>query len=94
MKKKEKIAAKFEETWNLPKDILSNAPIIRMYGGYDLYVENFRGILEYTECSICLQCFGYKMHIKGKRLYIPYYGLKEIMIKGCMEQITLIHENC
>lgn len=94
MKKKEKIVRPVEDLWNLPKDILSNAPIIRMNGGYDISVENFRYILEYTECFICLQCYGFKLYIKGKRLYIPYYGCKDILIKGHLEQVTLQYESC
>lgn len=94
LKKREKFTKQIEDVWSLPKDILSNAPIIRMYGGFNLSVENFRGILEYSDKLICLQCYEYKLYVRGKRLYIPYFGFKEILIKGYVEQISLQHESC
>ena len=34
---------------NLPKDVVLGVPILTLTGHYEVNIENYRGILEYTE---------------------------------------------
>lgn len=65
-----------------PRDVLTGVPILTSMGGDELTVENFRGIIEYTECLIRFQskCGQYK--ISGCGLTIEYYSENEMKIKG------------
>ena len=79
--KKEKIA----DYLQLPKDIVLGASIITALGNHELWIENFKGIIDYTEESILLQGKKYRILIKGKGLkfyifspvteYFPLYNL-------------------
>ena len=43
------------ESLKLPKDMLLGASILTMTGSHELWVENYKGIIEYTPQSIILQ---------------------------------------
>ena len=40
---------------HIPKDVTMKLPLIRLLGNQELYIENYRGILEYTEKLIRIQ---------------------------------------
>ena len=44
------------ETLKLPKDICMGALKVTLTGNREAWIENYRGILEYTEGRILLQC--------------------------------------
>ena len=58
MKSKEHV---FFDKLHLPKDITQGAFILTAIGNNELYIENYKGILEYTT-----QC----IRIQGKNTYI------------------------
>ena len=51
MEKKEYLV----ESLKLPKDICMGAIKVSLTGNQEAWIENYRGILEYTECQILLQ---------------------------------------
>lgn len=83
MGRKERIA----ELLKLPKDTALGSVLITAVGSHELYVENFRGILEYGDQCLKLQTREGKLCIRGKRLRIAYYNYEEIKLTGCIEQI-------
>ena len=82
--KKEKIA----DYLQLPKDIVLGASIITALGNHELWIENFKGIIDYTEESILLQGKKYRILIKGKGLKITYYTKEEIKIYGLITDVS------
>lgn len=84
---KNNLKNKISETANMPKDILSGLPILKMWGDSELYIENFRGLLEYMDTLIRLQARIGKIVIKGKMLQIEYYTNDDMKITGTIEMI-------
>lgn len=84
------IIQKIEEACNLPQDILSNAPIIKMYGAYEIYISNYKGLLEFTDCFVVLQCYHCRVRICGKKLWIHSYDQSEMDIKGIIHTVSII----
>jgi sporulation protein YqfC len=75
------------ESLRLPKDSLLGASIVTITGNMDVFVENYKGIIEYTSQVILLQGKTCKIEICGKRLNIVYYTNEDMKISGCIEAV-------
>lgn len=75
------------ESLKLPKDSLLGASIVTVTGNRDIFVENYKGIIEYTDCRIVLQGKTCKIEISGKRLCIVYYTNEDMKISGWVEAV-------
>lgn len=82
------IREKMTEKLRLPKDLVMGAAVLTVTGRSEAYVENYRGIIEYTEEKIRLQTKTCQMTLIGKKLHIDYYTEDEMKISG---QIGEIH---
>ncbi len=78
------------ESLKLPKDSLLGASIITVTGNSDAFVENYKGILEYTSSMILLQGKACKIEICGKRLNIVYYTNEDMKISGWIESVRYL----
>ena len=87
---KQKLERKKEmivESLKLPKDSMLGASIVTVTGNSDAFVENYRGILEYSPECIVLQGKTCQISIVGKRMAIDYYTNEDMKICGCIECI-------
>ena len=75
---------KLVDTLKLPKDTMLGASIVTITGNQELWIENYRGILEYTEELILLQGITTQICIEGKTLSIDYYTNEDMKISGCI----------
>lgn len=75
------------ESLKLPKDSVLGASIITVTGNTDAFVENYKGILEYSREKILLQGKTCQIELSGKRLSIDYYTNEDMKISGCIECI-------
>ena len=71
----------------MPKDVILGIPIVTVNGQSETYIENYRGILEYTDQLIRIQTKLGRIHMIGKHLQIEYYTNDEMKIVG---HITMI----
>ena len=70
------------EKLQLPKDITRGAFIITAIGNEEIYIENYKGILEYTGNSIRIQGQNTYILIEGRNLKIDHYTGEDMLIKG------------
>lgn len=86
MKKSEKTSKKelFMESLQLPKDICMGAIRVTLTGNSEAWVENYRGILEYTDQMILLQAKTCRVCFEGTRLTVDYYTNEDMKISGCI----------
>ena len=75
------------EAVKLPKDVVLGASVLTMLGNGELYIENYRGIIEYTETLIRVQTKETQIRLSGKRLQIDYYTNDEMKITGNVSSI-------
>ena len=87
----EKIKEDLVESLELPKDLMYGAVLVSITGQQEVLIENYRGILEYTNNHISLQTKTCRLTIQGKQLEISYYTNQEMKITGEIKQI--IYEN-
>lgn len=71
----------------LPKDLFFGAVILTITGREEAIVENYKGILEYSNEKIRLQTKTCKLLLCGKNLKIDYYTNEEMKITGFINQI-------
>ena len=72
---------------NMPKDVMLGIPIVTITGQLEVNVENYRGILEYTDNLIRISCRQGHIRITGKNLKIAYYTNYEMKITGRVEKV-------
>ena len=72
----------------MPKDVLFGVPVLTITGDAEACIENYRGILEYTDTLIRIRTKQGQIRITGKRLKIEYYTNSEMKVSGrlhCLE---------
>lgn len=78
------------ESLKLPKDTMLGAAIVTITGNREAFIENYKGILEYTTESIVLQGKNCKICFEGKRLSIDYYTNEDMKISGKIDTLRYI----
>ena len=78
------------ESLKLPKDTMLGAAIVTVTGNREAFIENYKGIIEYTTESIILQGKNCKICFEGKRLAIDYYTNEDMKISGSIDAVRYI----
>lgn len=84
---KENVKSNIVESLELPIDIMYGAVIITAMGRNQVLVENYKGIIEYTQEKLRLQTKTCQVTIQGKRLTVEYYTNEEMKITGYIQGI-------
>ena len=82
-----KIKEGLVESLELPKDLVYGAVLVSITGRQEILIENYRGILEYTQNHISLQTKTCRLVIRGKNLHISYYTNEEMKITGWIDSV-------
>ena len=83
---KEKLAA----AASMPKDVVLGAAVVTAVGDTEVCIENYRGIIEYTDILIRVQTKGKQIRLKGRHLQIEYYTNDEMKITGKIYSIEYV----
>ena len=82
--------SRFADASGMPKDVMLGMPILTVTGQSELNLENYRGILEYTDILIRIQTKIGQIKVCGKGLKVEYYTNDEMKVIG---KITSIEYN-
>lgn len=88
--KKKTIQQRILESAQIPEDLSRGAILLQITGREEAYIENFRGILEYTDCGILILGKQGRILIEGRCLQIPFYTAEEMKITGQIDQIRYL----
>lgn len=75
------------DSLKLPKDMMLGAFMLSMTGNREAFIENYRGILEYTDTCILLQTKSGQVRFEGSSLVIEYYTNEDMKICGCISRV-------
>ncbi len=75
------------EAANIPKDVVLGVPLIRLVGQEEFYIENYRGILEYTDTLIRIQTKIGQIQVIGRKLKVIYYTNEEMKVVGLIDRV-------
>lgn len=78
------------ESLKLPKDTMLGAAIVTVTGNREAFVENYKGILEYTTESIVLQGKNTRICFEGSDLSIDYYTNEDMKISGKIDALRYL----
>ena len=84
---REQLAERFAEAASMPRDVVMGASVIKITGRNEICIENYRGILEYTDLLIRVQTKSGQIRLSGKNLQIEYYTNDEMKITGRIVQL-------
>lgn len=88
---KKSIKNRITDASGMPKDVVLGVPLATIIGQNEAYIENYRGILEYTDKLIRVQTKLGKIHVIGRGLQVEYYTNDEMKIVGHITAIEF-HE--
>ena len=71
----------------LPKDVVLGMPVVTVTGQMEAVIENYRGIIEYTDSLIRIQTKTGQIRITGKGLQVDYYTNDDMKITGRISAI-------
>ncbi|MCF2682839.1 sporulation protein YqfC [Faecalicatena contorta] len=78
---------KISELSELPRDVSMGLPVLTMVGQVELNIENYRGMIEYTDVLIRVRTKSGQIRVNGHELKIAYYTSDEMKINGRIESI-------
>ena len=81
------VKSKIAEKLNIPEDISEGFPIVTITGKGEIYVENYKGIIEYGKECIRIQTKICRITFHGKGLEIVYYTNVDMKITGELESV-------
>ena len=88
--KKRSLAQRILVSAQIPEDLSESALLFQVTGRQEAYIENYKGILEYTDSQILLLGKHCRLSIEGKHLMIPFYTAEEMKITGQIEHISYL----
>lgn len=71
----------------LPEDVILGIPNVEILGQSEMRIENYRGLMEYTEQLVRVQTKIGQIRIEGKRLQVDYYTNNDMKITGNIQNI-------
>lgn len=89
-KKDSNIKATVADMLELPKEILLNIPLLTIIGREQLSIENYNGIVEYTDEQIRLNTSCGVLKIQGKNLSIKEITSENMDIYGIIFSLEYI----
>lgn len=88
---KKNLKSRITDASGMPKDVVLGVPLITVTGQNEASIENYRGILEYTDKLIRIQTKLGKIHVTGRNLKIEHYSNDEMKVTGHIMMIEF-HE--
>lgn len=81
---------RLSDSLKLPADLSHGDILISITGLKEVFIENYKGIVEYTDTNILLASKNGQVALAGKRLTITYYTNDEMKIEGTLDSIKFL----
>ncbi|WP_027415827.1 sporulation protein YqfC [Aneurinibacillus terranovensis] len=91
---------KWSEKWrriasgvlDLPQDITMEMPRITMIGQLQMYIENHRGVLLFSNQELRLLLTKGQLLVRGEKLVIRAILPEEVLLEGIVNQVIFVDE--
>lgn len=88
--KKPRLKEKVTEMLELPKEIVLDVPKLTMLGSGNLIIENYKGIIEYSNERVRINTNAGILKISGNRLFIKEITSEDIMVDGDIDSLEFL----
>ena len=89
-KRLRKLTAQFLD---LPKDVIFDIPRITMIGNMQLYIENHRGVMAFSDRLLRLRLSSGCLEIEGRELVIRAILTEEVFIEGTIDLVKYMFDD-
>ncbi len=90
MRKGDNFKQLFTNFFDLPRDVVLNLPRIIVIGNNQFYIENHRGVMEYSDHLIRVRITGGELQVAGSELIIRNVYQEEIIIEGQIQRVEFL----
>lgn len=77
-----RIKEKISEVMNIPEELITDSPKIEFDSNKRMWVENYRGIVEYSDDLVRINTADFILVIKGNSFVISSITLDDLCIEG------------
>lgn len=70
-----------------PADVVLGTPSIEVFGKSEIRIENYRGLIEYTDQLVRIETKIGQIRIHGKHLQVDYYTNDDMKVTGVINNI-------
>ena len=74
----------------IARDVTEGSFLLRMVGREQVWLENYKSLLTYTDKQIVVSAKNLKIEVDGCKMRIDYYGTFEMKIEGLIETIRFL----
>ncbi len=78
------------ESLQLPRDVCLGALRVTLTGNGEAWIENYKGLLEYSTEAVLLQGKNCQVRFEGTSLSIDYYTNEDMKISGCIQAVRYL----
>lgn len=87
---KKKLKRQMSDMLDIPSDIILDLPKIVLVGDQQLFIENHRGIVEYSSESVRVNVGDYEVEVSGDNLLLRNILPDEICLEGRIGSVRFI----
>lgn len=87
MRKRKKEASKLERILEIPEELSTDRPKVTIMGFEQVFIENYKGILEYQDYFIRLNTYIGIININGFNLKLEEMTTDDILVTGKIDSI-------
>lgn len=78
------------QSMDLPEDVMMDLPRITMIGQLHIYIENHRGLLQFSDTELRLMLKQGQLLVKGNHFVLKTMLPEEILLEGKIDQVTYL----
>lgn len=75
------------ESIKIPRDLVQKGSVISLSGNEEVWIENYKGILDYSQERIVLLLRKGRIIFQGRNMFITFYTSEDMQITGKIESI-------
>lgn len=89
---RKKVKKGFSEMMEIPSDIMLDLPKIVIVGDVQVFIENHRGIVEYSTETVRIHVGNGEVGIAGENLMVRNILTEEICVEGKIKSLTFLDQ--
>ena len=89
-KREKKVLSGAAELFDLPADLVAGVPHVEVLGNRQLYMENHRGIISYSDQEIAVSGDGMILRVQGEQLTLVSMTGDALRIQGAIRRVEWV----
>ncbi len=89
-KDEKKIKRTVTSLFELPKEVVLNLPLISLIGNDEMRIENYKGVIEYSEERVRIGTACGVLKVEGKKLFLKQITDENIVVSGVLSKFEFL----